>query len=168
MLSGTIALGSVIALAICARGGQEIQPPQPENSKPPAQTEQRGRIIGIGGVFFKSANAAQSRAWYSKHFGFADQGAGVTLPWREKDNPQNAHVTVWSVFPSDSKYFGPGSAQLMIDYIVDDLDAFLDRMKKEGVRIDPKRQDEAYGRFAWIYDSDGNKIELWQPQASKK
>jgi predicted enzyme related to lactoylglutathione lyase len=167
ILSGTIALGSLIAMSICAKGGQEIQSPRPENSKPSAQTEQRGRILGIGGVFFKSANAAQTRAWYSKHFGFADQGAGVMLPWREKDNSQNAHVMVWSVFSSDTKYFGPGNAQLMINYIVDDLDAFLDRMKEEGVKIDPKRQDEAYGRFAWIYDSDGNKIELWQPKAQK-
>ncbi len=143
-----------------------MQSPQPE--KPPAaKTEQRGRILGIGGVFFKSGNAVQTRAWYAKHLGFADEGQGVVLPWREKDDPQNEHATVWSVFPSDTKYFGPGDAQFMINYIVDDMDAFLERMKQEGVNIDPKRQDEAYGRFAWIYDSDGNKIELWQPPAKK-
>ena len=72
------------------------------------------------------------------------------------------------MFPGDTKYFGPGNAQFMINYIVDDMDAFLDRMKQEGVKIDPKRQDESYGRFAWIYDSDGNKIELWQPLPAKK
>jgi predicted enzyme related to lactoylglutathione lyase len=77
-------------------------------------------------------------------------------------------VTIWSVFPGDTKYFGPGNAQFMVNYIVDDMDAFLDRMKQESVKIDPKRQDESYGRFAWIYDSDGNKIELWQPLPAKK
>jgi catechol 2,3-dioxygenase-like lactoylglutathione lyase family enzyme len=164
----TIALGSLLLISACLKGGQEVQSPQPEKSKPPAKTEQRGRILGIGGVFFKSANAAQTRAWYAKHLGFADKGQGVMLPWREKDDPQNEHVTVWSVFPGDTKYFGPGNAQFMINYIVDDMDAFLDRMKQEGVKIDPKRQDESYGRFAWIYDSDGNKIELWQPLAAKK
>ena len=145
-----------------------MQSPQPEKSKPPSETQKRGRILGIGGVFFKSADAPQTRAWYAKHLGFADKGQDVMLPWREKDDPQNEHVTFWSVFPGDTKYFGSGNAQFMINSIVDDMDAFLDRMKQEGVKIDPKRQDESYGRFAWIYDSDGNKIELWQPLSAKK
>jgi catechol 2,3-dioxygenase-like lactoylglutathione lyase family enzyme len=132
------------------------------------KTGTRGRILGIGGVFFKSANATETRAWYAKHLGLADKGGGVMLPWREKDNPQNEHTTVWTVFPDSTKYFGATNAQFMINYIVDDMDAFLDRMKEEGVKIDPKRQDVSYGRFAWIYDSDGNKIELWQPQQAKK
>ena len=145
-----------------------MQSPQSEKSKPPSKTQKRGRILGIGGVFFKSANAPQTRAWYAKHLGFVDKGQDVMLPWREKDDPQNEHVTVWSVFPGDTKYFGSDNAQFMINYIVDDIDAFLDRMKQEGVKIDPKRQDESYGRFAWIHDSDGNKIELWQPLPAKK
>jgi len=86
------------------------------------------------------------------------------LPWREHDDPQKEHVTVWTIFPSSTNYFEP-SQPLMINYIVDDLDALLDRLKQEGVKIDPKRMDESYGRFAWIYDLDGNKIELWQPSA---
>jgi catechol 2,3-dioxygenase-like lactoylglutathione lyase family enzyme len=163
----TIAFGSLLLISVCSKG-QEVRSPQPEKPEPLAKTEQRGRILGIGGVFFKSADAAQARAWYAKHLGLADKGQGFMLPWREKDDPQNEYVTVWSVFPSDTKYFGAGNAQFMIDYIVDDMDAFLDRMKQEGVKIDPKRQDEAYGRFAWIYDSDGNKIELWQPRTAKK
>ena len=164
----TIALGSLLLISVCSKGGQEVQSPQSEKSKPPSKTQKRGRILGIGGVFFKSANAPQTRAWYAKHLGFVDKGQDVMLPWREKDDPQNEHVTVWSVFPADTKYFGPSNAQFMINYIVDDMDAFLDRMKQEGVKIDPKRQDESYGRFAWIYDSDGNKIELWQPLPAKK
>ena len=160
-----IALGSLLLISICSKGGQEVQSSQPENPKTPAKTEQRGRILGIGGVFFKSANRDQMREWYSKHLGLTDKGSGAMLPWREHDDPQKEHVTVWSVFPASTNYFDPGHAPFMFNYIVDDLDALLDRLQKEGVKIDPKRMNESYGRFAWIYDSDGNKIELWQPAA---
>ena len=136
---------------------------QPEDSKPPVKTEQRGRIIGIGGVFFKSANRDQTREWYSKHLGLTDKVSGAMLPWREHDDPQKERMTVWTVFPATTKYLEPNQS-FMINYIVDDMDALLDRLQKEGVKIDPKRMDESYGRFAWIFDSDGNKIELWQPK----
>ena len=121
---------------------------------------ERGRILGIGGIFFKSADQQQMRDWYGKHLGLADKGQGVMMPWREKDHPDKEHVTVWTVFPQNSKYF---ESAFMVNYIVDDLDALLERLQKEGVKIDPKRQNEEYGKFAWIYDPDGNKIELWQP-----
>ncbi|MGC1786042.1 MAG: VOC family protein, partial [Terriglobales bacterium] len=88
------------------------------------------------------------------------------LPWREHDDPQKEHVTVWTVFPSATNYI-PATQPFMVNYIVDDLDALLDRLKQEGVKIDAKRMDESYGRFAWIYDLDGNKIELWQPLPAK-
>ena len=155
----TIALGSLLLISVCSKGDRKRNL---RNLKTRSRLPKRSSAAG----FWESA--ACSSTWYAKHLGFADQGQGVMLPWREKDDPQNEHVTVWSVFPGDTKYFGPGNAQFMINYIVDDMDAFLDRMKQEGVKIDPKRQDESYGRFAWIYDSDGNKIELWQPLAAKK
>jgi catechol 2,3-dioxygenase-like lactoylglutathione lyase family enzyme len=140
-----------------------MQSPQPENPDAPVKTEQRGRILGIGGIFFKSANPDGMREWYSKHLGLADEGHGVMLPWRRHDDPQQEHITVWTVFPASTNYLDPGTASFMINYIVDDMDALLNRLEQEGVKIDPKRMDESYGRFAWIYDLDGNKIELWQP-----
>jgi catechol 2,3-dioxygenase-like lactoylglutathione lyase family enzyme len=158
----TIVLGSLLLISVCSKGGQKVQSSQPEKPQPPAKTETRGRILGLGGVFLKSANRDQMREWYSKHLGLADKGSGAMLPWREHDDPQKDHVTVWSLFSASSDYF-PASQPFMINYIVDDMDALLDRLKHEGVKIDPKRMDESYGRFAWIYDSDGNKIELWQP-----
>ena len=163
----TIALGSLLLISARLTGGQEVKSPQTEKPKPPVKVEQRGRIVGIGGVFFKSANRDQMREWYAKHLGLADKGQGVMLPWREHDDPQKEQVTVWTVFSASSKYFDPSPAPFMINYIVDDMDALLDRLKQEGVKIDPKRMDESYGRFAWIYDSDGNKIELWQPLPAK-
>jgi catechol 2,3-dioxygenase-like lactoylglutathione lyase family enzyme len=163
----TITLGSLLLIAVCSPKGQEAQSPQQEKSKAAAKTEQRGRILGIGGVFFKSANRDQAREWYSTHLGLVDKGGGAMLPWREHDDPQKEHVTVWTVFPASTKYFDPSPAPFMINYIVDDMDALLDRLKQEGVKIDAKRMDESYGRFAWIYDADGNKIELWQPLPKK-
>ncbi len=143
-----------------------MQSPQPEKSKPPVKVEQRGRILGIGGIFFKSANRDQMREWYSKHLGLADKGGGAMLPWRQSDDSQKEHVTVWTIFASSTEYI-PSTQAFMINYIVDDLDALLDRLKQEGVKIDEKRMNESYGRFAWIYDQDGNKIELWQPVSAK-
>ena len=163
-----IALGSLLLVSACSRGqGQEVPSPPPEKSKPAVKTEQRGRILGIGGIFFKSANRNQLREWYATHLGIADKGGGAMLPWRERDDPQKEHTTVWTVFPATTKYFDPSPAPFMVNYIVDDMDALLARLKQEGVKIDEKRMDESYGRFAWIYDSDGNKIELWQPLSAK-
>jgi lactoylglutathione lyase len=162
----TIALGALLLISVYSIGGQEVQSPQPEKSKPPEKMEQRGRILGIGGVFFKSANRDRMREWYSQHLGLADKGQGMMLPWREHDDPQKEHVTVWTVFSASTDYI-PATQPFMVNYIVDDLDALLDRLKQEGVKIDAQRMNESYGRFAWIYDLDGNKIELWQPASAK-
>jgi catechol 2,3-dioxygenase-like lactoylglutathione lyase family enzyme len=162
----TIAFGSLLLISACLQGGQEVQSSQPEKSKQPVKVEQRGRILGIGGVFFKSANRDQMREWYSKHLGLADKGQGVMPPWREHDDPQKEHVTVWTLFPNSTDYI-PATQQFMVNYIVDDMDALLNRLQQEGVKIDPKRMNESYGRFAWIYEQDGNKIELWQPLPAK-
>ncbi len=167
MTWSTIAFASLLLISASSIGRQEAPSPRPDQSKPAAKMEQRGRILGIGGIFFKSANRDQMREWYSQHLGLADKGQGVMLPWREHDDPQKEHMTVWTVFPSSTHYFDPSPASFMVNYIVDDLDALLDRLKQEGVKIDAKRMNESYGRFAWIYDLDGNKIELWQPASGK-
>lgn len=167
MCGRAVALGSLLFISIYSIGGQEVPSQQPEKSNQPAKAEQRGRIVGVGGIFFKSANRDQMREWYGKHLGLVDKGSGAMLPWRERDDAQKEHVTVWSIFPASTNYFDPGHAPFMINYIVDDMDALLERLKQEGVKIDPKRMDESYGRFAWIYDPDGNKIELWEPSAKQ-
>lgn len=149
----------VVAVTVFANA-QTASAPQSAETKPAASPQ--GRVVGIGGIFFKSANQQQMKEWYAANLGLADTGRGVVLPWREKDNPEREQATAWSVFPSNTTYFEPNQA-FMVNYIVDDLDALLTRLAKAGVRIDPKRMDERFGRFAWIYDPDGNKIELWQP-----
>jgi len=127
-----------------------------------------GRILGIGGVFFKSSDADQARSWYADKLGIDSGKYGASFHWRSFENPEQEHQTAWSIFKSSSDYFAPGTAPFMINYIVDDLDAFLAKVAAAGVRIDPKRDDADYGRFAWIFDVDGNKIELWEPQPPPK
>lgn len=160
---------AVLLLPVCPAQQQASTAANAASAKEgAAMPSERGRILGIGGIFFKSANQQQMREWYGKHLGLADKGGGVMMSWREKDNPEKEHVTVWTLFPGNTKYFEPSQAAFMVNYIVDDLDALLERLQQEGVKIDPKRQNEDYGRFAWIYDPDGNKIELWQPLTPKK
>lgn len=122
-----------------------------------------GRILGIGGIFFKSADDKALSSWYKNALGLPSGPEGTTFHWRELASPNTEHMTVWATFPNKTKYFDPSPAPFMINYIVDDLGAFLKKCAAEGVKIDPKRDDASYGRFAWIYDPDGNKIELWQP-----
>jgi predicted enzyme related to lactoylglutathione lyase len=118
---------------------------------------QKGRVIGVGGVFLKSKDQAGLSSWYSDNLGI-----GPMFKWRSFEDPEVDHLTAWSVFAADSKYFDPSTAPFMVNYIVDDLDAILAKLSASGVRIDPKREDYDYGRFAWIFDPDGNKIELWE------
>src|SRR5437763_12089455 len=110
--------------------------------------EQRGRILGIGGVFFKSANRDQMLEWYSKHLGLADKGQGAMLPWREHDDPQKEHVTVWTIFPATTKYLEPSPAPFMINYILPDIHALPERLTQEGVNTDAKPMDESHRRPA--------------------
>ena len=125
------------------------------------------RVTGIGGVFFKAEDPEKMYAWYEQHLGIRRQHGYVAFPWRADENPDERGLTVWSIFPRDTGYFNPGKSPLMINYRVDDLDALLEALKAEGVEIDPKREDHEYGRFAWIMDPEGNRIELWEPPKPK-
>jgi len=128
-------------------------------------TETRGRVIGIGGILLKSSDHHRLRSWYWNNLGFEHQNEYSQFRWRSHEHPEVEHITAWSVFPADSTYFNPSNAPFMINYIVDDLDAILAKLASSRVRIDPKREDYDYGRFAWIFDPDGNKIELWEPSS---
>jgi len=122
------------------------------------------RVTGIGGIFFKAKDPQKMYQWYEKHLGIQGKPSmGAMFHWRRADDPEQKAMTIWSVFPQDTKYLNPSSASFMINYLVDDLDALLEALKAEGVNIDPKRESHDYGKFAWIYDPDGNKIELWEP-----
>ena len=122
------------------------------------------RVTGIGGIFFLSPAAKRLRAWYGKHLGLAlnDWGSCV-FEWREKDAPRRVGATAWSIKDATSTYFAPSRERFMVNYRVENLDAMLAALKREGVKVDAKREDSEFGRFAWIYDPEGRKLELWQP-----
>ena len=119
------------------------------------------KVTGLGGVFFKSADPDRLYAWYEQNLGMKKDQYEVSFRWREHDG--SPAKTVWSIFKQDTTYFEPTSAPFMLNYRVDDLDALLEQLRAAGVWIDEKRENESYGRFAWIRDPDGNRIELWEP-----
>ena len=125
------------------------------------------RITGLGGIFFKAKDPEALSSWYRDHLGVPVSEHGIAqFEWMDAKT-HAAGQTVWSPFPSDTEYFKDTSAPFMINYIVADLDALLDALHKEGVRVDPHRDDSDFGRFAWIWDPEGNRIELWEPPKTK-
>ncbi len=114
------------------------------------------RISGIGGIFFRSKNPEELAEWYEKHFGILK--VSEAGPWT-----QEAGMTVFSPFPADTEYFGRMDQLTMLNFRLVDLDSALAGLKEAGVRIDDQREDSEYGRFAWVYDPEDNKIELWEP-----
>src|SRR5215467_9793615 len=121
------------------------------------------RVTGIGGVFLRARDPKALAQWYADNLGVTLTPYGsVDFLWSD-EVPAGTGQTVWSLFPADTKYFGEGQQQAMINYRVDDLDALLEKLAAAGVTIDPKRENADYGRFAWITDPEGNRLELWQP-----
>lgn len=123
------------------------------------------RVTGIGGVFFKSTgDRAAIAAWYQKHLGMPlEDFGGAILRWPE-DKAEDKGVTVWHVASKDSKWFSPSGSSFMINYRVDDLVALLEQLRASGVEIVQGPDSAENGKFAWIMDPDGNKIELWEPK----
>jgi catechol 2,3-dioxygenase-like lactoylglutathione lyase family enzyme len=123
--------------------------------------EPAGRITGVGGVFFKAKDPKALAAWYRDVLGLPlESWGGAMLRY---DAPRHPEVLIWNAFPASTGYFTPSTAGFMINYAVDDLDAFLARLQAKKVEI-LKREDDPNGRFAWILDPEGNKIELWEPK----
>ena len=127
-------------------------------------TGARVRVTGIGGVFFKARDPVALAAWYREQLG-VDVSPGGTHAMFTAD-PQASDggtPTVWSTFPADTKYFGPGPAGWMINYVVADLDAMVAQLRAAGGWVSDDVQESEYGRFAWATDPDGTRFELWQP-----
>jgi predicted enzyme related to lactoylglutathione lyase len=121
------------------------------------------RVRGIGGIFFKSKNAVALRTWYARHLGIDAGEDGKMFHWRDKEDPEREDFTVWAIFLASTKYFEPSQSPMMLNYIVDDLRATLEALRAEGVTVDDKVDEFDYGKFGWIMDPDGNRIELWEP-----
>ena len=122
------------------------------------------KVTGIGGVFFKSnGDHAALAAWYQKHLGLAlEDWGGAILKWPE-DKAEDQGLTVWTVAAKDSKWFSPSESTFMINYRVDNLVELLEQLRAGGVEIVQGPESDDNGKFAWIMDPDGNKVELWEP-----
>ena len=122
------------------------------------------RVTGIGGIFFKAKNPVSLRAWYKQHLGIDIQPwGGAAFHWKSEQNPTGEGTTAWSIFNDTTKYFEPSKASFMINYRVENLDELLRLLRAEGCSVDSKTDESEYGKFGWVMDPEGNRIELWQP-----
>lgn len=122
-----------------------------------------GRITGIGGVFFKSKDPKRLADWYRDVMGIhIENWGGATLRYDAPDHPP---VAVWSAFSERTTYFAPSTREFMLDFAVDNLDAFLAKLAARGIKPLKRDDSDPNGRFAWIMDPDGTKIELWEPKS---
>jgi lactoylglutathione lyase len=122
-------------------------------------------VTGIGGVFFRADDPERVSAWYEEHLGIPAGPSGTTFLWWEHDDPAVEGRTVWAAFPRNTDYFGPGDQEFMINYRVRNLDRLLERLTSAGVRQVDTLEEYVYGRFAWVLDVEGNRVELWEPPA---
>jgi len=119
------------------------------------------QVTGVGGVFLRARDPQALGAWYQRHLGLPYKDGFAKLKWA--DDPDSNACTVWTAFDADTTYFGAMTQQVMINFRVDDLDGLLAKLAAEGVEIVPERSDDATGRFAWVIDCEGNRVELWEP-----
>ncbi len=119
------------------------------------------RVTGLGGFFFKTKDPDHSKNWYNKHLGLNTDQYGCTFWWKDKEGKDAS--TQWSPFAEDTKYFEPSNKDFMFNYRVENLKELLATLKEEGVTIVGEMEEYDYGKFGWILDNDGNKIELWEP-----
>lgn len=125
------------------------------------------RVVGIGGIFIKAKDPVALRAWYQEHLGMnIQEWGGMAFLWGAPDAPGEKGTTIWSVFDEGSTCFAPSKAPFMVNYIVKDLAAVLAELRAEGCDVDAKTEESEFGKFGWVMDPEGNRIELWEPPAN--
>jgi predicted enzyme related to lactoylglutathione lyase len=126
------------------------------------------RVTGIGGVFFKAKDAPALQAWYKQHLGIDVQAwGGAAFDWTDGEGKPVAGTTAWSIASAQSNQFAPSTAPFMVNYRVEDLHALVKALREEGCNVLEKIDDSEYGKFGWVIDPEGNKVELWQPPAGQ-
>jgi catechol 2,3-dioxygenase-like lactoylglutathione lyase family enzyme len=126
------------------------------------------RVTGLGGVFMKCKDPDAMYRWYEEHLGVTREPGGVSFQWRDAEEPEKTGTTVWALFPESTKYFDPSRSPFMLNYRVENLEQLLAALRAEGVQVDDKIESHEYGKFGWIMDPEGNRIELWEPPAERK
>lgn len=128
-----------------------------------ANNSKMKRVTGIGGIFFKCKDPKKMNEWYKTHLGLNTSPYGAVFEWRQADDSTKKGFTNWSPFKESTKYFAPSTKDFMINYRVENLDALVIELKKEGVTIADTIETVDYGKFVHIIDMEGNKLELWEP-----
>jgi predicted enzyme related to lactoylglutathione lyase len=121
------------------------------------------RVTGIGGIFFKSEDPEKLKKWYDRHLDIKSGEYGGIFRWRKFGNPDQEAYTAWGLFSKDSKYFLPSEKSFMFNYRVENLEKLLATLREEGVEVVGEIEEYEYGKFGWVMDPEGNKIELWEP-----
>ncbi len=134
---------------------------QTENSN--NMSEKKGKVTGIGGIFFKTSDPKKTKEWYSKNLGMKTDDYGTMFEFRTSENPEQKAYLQWSPFSEKTKYFEPSQKEFMINYRVENMEALVEELKANGVTVLDTIQTYDYGKFVHILDNDSNKIELWEP-----
>ena len=122
------------------------------------------RVTGIGGIFFKARDPQAMQAWYKRHLGIdVQEWGGAAFTWTDNDGKPYAGTTAWSITSTTSDQFAPSDSTFMVNYRVDDLHALVKVLRDEGCNVLDNVDDSEYGKFGWVIDPEGNKIELWEP-----
>ncbi|MCM4152616.1 glyoxalase [Arenibacter sp. N53] len=121
----------------------------------------KNRVTGLGGFFFKTKDPNGIKQWYNKHLGLNTDQYGCTFWWKDKEGEDCS--TQWSPMKDDTKYFEPSKSNFMMNFRVENLVELLDVLREEGVTVVGEIEEYNYGKFGWILDPDGNKLELWEP-----
>jgi predicted enzyme related to lactoylglutathione lyase len=122
------------------------------------------KVTGIGGIFFKCKDPQKMKEWYKTHLGLDTNDYGATFNWQEVADSNKSGSTTWSPFSEETKYFEPSAREFMINYTVDNLEALVEELKKDGVTILDEIATYDFGKFIHILDLEGNKVELWEPK----
>ena len=126
------------------------------------------RVTGIGGIFFKANDAPALQAWYKRHLGIdVQEWGGAAFDWTDSEGKPVGGTTAWSINSALSNKFAPSAAPFMVNYRVEDLHALVSALREEGCNVLEKLDDSEYGKFGWVIDPEGNKVELWQPPAGE-
>ena len=121
------------------------------------------RVTGIVGIVFKAKDARALRDWYKRHLAIVQEWGGTAFTWADPDGKPTGGTTVWCIGPEEGDQFAPSQASFMVNYRVEDLHAVVAALRAEGCNVLDKIDDSEYGKFAWVIDPEGNKVELWQP-----
>jgi len=126
------------------------------------------RVTGIGGIFFKARDPVALRAWYQRHLGVDVQPwGGAAFSWADEAGSPMGGTTIWSIGADDDEAYAPSRSAFMVNYRVADLHALLQALRSEGCHVLDKTDDSEYGKFGWVIDPEGHKVELWQPPAGQ-